>query len=63
MQDCLPKLPAHFRGAFELHVQGLQYTEIASALGIAPGTVGTRIMRARRQLRDLLESSQVPAAA
>jgi RNA polymerase sigma-70 factor, ECF subfamily len=63
VQDCLPRLPDHFRGAFELHVQGLQYTEIASALGIAPGTVGTRIMRARRQLRDLLESSQVPAAA
>ncbi|GII96244.1 RNA polymerase sigma factor [Sinosporangium siamense] len=33
---------------------GLGYEEIAQALGISPGTVGSRLFRARRKLRDAL---------
>lgn len=43
------------RQAFELHyAYGLRYTEIASRLGIAMGTVATRLHRARAQLRGEL---------
>jgi RNA polymerase sigma-70 factor (ECF subfamily) len=43
------------RQAFELHyVHGLRYTDIASRLGIAMGTVATRLHRARAQLRSEL---------
>ena len=36
-------------------VQGLDYKEIAEVLGVALGTVESRIFRARQRLRPLLE--------
>jgi RNA polymerase sigma-70 factor (ECF subfamily) len=35
--------------------EGLSYAEIAQRLSIPPATVGTRLLRARRRLRELLE--------
>jgi len=50
----MAELPAELRGAFELHTfDGCSYKEIASRLGIPAATVGTRILRARRRLREL----------
>jgi RNA polymerase sigma-70 factor, ECF subfamily len=52
----LATLPGDMREAVILRdVQGLEYKEIAEALGVALGTVESRIFRARQRLRPLLE--------
>ena len=52
----LATLPADMREAVVLRdVQGLEYKEISEALGVALGTVESRIFRARQRLRPLLE--------
>ena len=49
------RLPQVYRKAYLLFAaQGRSYREIADDLGISPRTVGTRILRARRQLRQIL---------
>jgi RNA polymerase sigma-70 factor (ECF subfamily) len=51
----LAGLDAEFRAAYELHaIDGRSYLEIAEALRIPRSTVGTRLLRARRKLRELL---------
>lgn len=53
----LATLPEDLRGAVVLRdVQGLDYREIAEALGVPLGTVESRIFRARQRLRPLLEA-------
>lgn len=50
------------RSAFELfELEGKSYDEVAAALQISRSTVGVRVLRARRRLRELL-SSRVAAA-
>ena len=45
-------------------VQGLSYEEAASALGLAVGTVKSRLSRARTRLRDeLIARGELPAAS
>jgi len=52
----LASLPDELREAVVLRdVQGLEYREIAEALGVPLGTVESRIFRARQRLRPLLE--------
>ena len=52
-------LPTEHRAAFVLHeLHGLDDAEIASMLGIAPGTVRTRLFRARAALRIALAEEQ-----
>lgn len=49
-------LPAPQRSALALfYLEDLSVAEIAIALDVAPGTVKTRLMHARRKLRALLE--------
>lgn len=48
------QLPADFRAVFQLHRDGLGYQAIAERLGIPRATVGTRLLRARRLLREHL---------
>lgn len=49
------KLPDEQRAAFELFAfDGRSYDEIAADQKIAKATVGTRILRARQKIRDLL---------
>jgi RNA polymerase sigma-70 factor, ECF subfamily len=49
------QLPDEQRAAFELFAfDGRSYDEIAAAQKIAKATVGTRILRARQKIRDLL---------
>jgi RNA polymerase sigma-70 factor (ECF subfamily) len=52
----LARLPEEFRRAYEMkEIERKSYAEIAAALGIPPATVGTRILRARRRLKQILE--------
>jgi RNA polymerase sigma factor (sigma-70 family) len=57
LQDALGKLPADFRSVFVLRAgHGMSVAEAAECLGIAEGTVKTRLHRARLRLQELLES-------
>ena len=48
-------LDDEFRRAYQLHaIERRSYKEIATTLGIPINTVGTRLLRARRKLRELL---------
>jgi RNA polymerase sigma-70 factor, ECF subfamily len=52
----LAALPEKHRVILTLRdIQGLTYEDIAGVLGISPGTVDSRIHRARRRLRTILE--------
>jgi RNA polymerase sigma-70 factor (ECF subfamily) len=58
------QLDDEFRRVYELHaVDGKSYKEIADALGIPGSTVGTRLLRARRRLKELLVAELARAAA
>ena len=60
--ESLGRLESPFREVLELHFLNSQsYRDISSALGIPTGTVGTRIMRARKKLRTML-ADQLEAA-
>lgn len=55
VQEALAELPRTFREAVVLRdIEGLTYDEIAEVLGVAIGTVRSRIARGRRRLSDLL---------
>ena len=56
MRDALDSLPADWRDVLLLtELAGMTYPEIATALGIAEGTVGSRRTRALALLRERLE--------
>jgi len=49
-------LPALYREPFVMrHLQGWSYAEIGEVLGMPVDTVETRLVRARRQLREALK--------
>ena len=51
----LEKLPDEQRTVFKMFTfDGKNYDEIAAAQGIAKATVGTRILRARLRIREIL---------
>jgi RNA polymerase sigma-70 factor (ECF subfamily) len=55
VRSALDQLDPELRAIFTLKEEsGLSYHEIASALDIPEGTVGSRLNRARRELRKLL---------
>lgn len=55
----LPELAAEYREVFILReLQGLSYAEIGQTLGIPPGTVDSRLYRARSELRKRLKGYQ-----
>jgi len=52
----LTALPRHYREPYEMFsFEGKSYEEISSQLGLPCRTVGTRINRARKKLRGLLQ--------
>lgn len=54
----IARLDDDLREVIELHeLEGLSYREIGSRIDIPPGTVGTRLVRARARLRVLLEAA------
>ncbi len=62
LRAAVAKLPAELRVVYELRIHGNRsHQEIARLLGIATMTVGTRLLRARRRLRDLLLPHTVDA--
>lgn len=61
IEDALPQMAEEFRAPVVLRdVMGMDYAEIADTLGIAPGTVRSRISRGRRQLAGLLGNQDPP---
>jgi RNA polymerase sigma-70 factor (ECF subfamily) len=55
VRAAIPRLPEDVRECYRLHaLEGWDYADIAKALKIPIGTVGTRLLRARRKLRELL---------
>jgi RNA polymerase sigma factor (sigma-70 family) len=59
VDDALRRLPPDFRAAVVLRdLCGLDYAEIAEVLGLAPGTVRSRIARGRSALVRLLEPTR-----
>ena len=56
MAAAIARLDDDFRVVYELkEIEKKSYDEIAATLGIRKATVGTRIMRARRKLKTILE--------
>jgi RNA polymerase sigma-70 factor (ECF subfamily) len=56
LRAALDRLESPFREIVELHCESrCSYKEISERLRIPLGTVGTRLLRARRKLRSLLE--------
>lgn len=59
VQHALEELPVHFREILLLcEVEEMSYHEIAETLAIPPGTVMSRLSRARKALRALLLQKQ-----
>lgn len=55
LRAALERIPEEFRRVYQLHsLEGRSYNEIAEHLDIPKATVGTRLIRARRKLRELL---------
>ena len=55
IQKAMDELPAEFRDVLVLrHQEGLSYKEIAEIAQLAPGTVMSRLARARAKLREYL---------
>jgi RNA polymerase sigma-70 factor (ECF subfamily) len=65
IQNCLNRLPEDMRVVVIMcDVQGMDYAEIAEGVGVALGTVKSRLSRARARLRDCLQHVRelLPAA-
>ena len=55
IQHCLDALPAEFRTVVVMaDLQGLDYTEVATAVHVPLGTIKSRLARARLRLRECL---------
>ncbi len=64
LNEALSRLEAPFREIVELHCgRRCSYREISERLHIPVGTVGTRLLRARRKLRSLLAEAAPALAA
>jgi len=50
----LGRIGPEFRRVYELHCEGRSYDEIARELAIPKNTVGTRLIRARKKLKEIL---------
>ena len=57
LEKALSRLPANYRLLVAGHyLEGVQYEDLADALGMPLGTVKTHLHRAKKQLRMLLET-------
>jgi RNA polymerase sigma-70 factor (ECF subfamily) len=59
LESCLRRLPDDQREVLLLvALEDMRYEEVAAALGIPPGTVMSRLSRAREKLRLMMEGQQ-----
>jgi RNA polymerase sigma-70 factor (ECF subfamily) len=58
VRTALGQLSEKDRGALLLKAEGFGYGEIAAALGLAPGAVGTTLARARRRLVEAYRAEE-----
>ncbi|RIK45837.1 MAG: RNA polymerase subunit sigma-24 [Chloroflexi bacterium] len=58
VRAALRRLPERQRAVLALRAAGLSYSEIAAALGMRPGSVGTTLARAERALRDAYDTEE-----
>jgi RNA polymerase sigma-70 factor (ECF subfamily) len=58
----LDQLAERDRSALLMREEGLDYDEIAAALGLSRGSVGTTLARARRRLAEAYETAQAERA-
>ena len=64
LQNALAALPDDMRVALTMSaVEGRRYEDIAQVLGVAPGTVKSRISRARVRLSEILSGKREPLPA
>jgi len=57
LEKAIARLPANYRLIIAAHyLDGVQYADLAEALGLPLGTVKTQLHRAKQQLRRLLET-------
>ena len=57
LEKAISRLPANYRLLIAAHyLEGVQYDDLAEALGLPLGTVKTQLFRAKQQLRRLLET-------
>ncbi len=60
LRAAIEQLPEKYRTVITLyHLQGKQYEEIATVLGLPMGTVKTHLFRAKEHLRTLLTAQEV----
>jgi RNA polymerase sigma-70 factor (ECF subfamily) len=58
LAHAVSQLDEEFRSVYRMHaVESLSYQEIAARLAIPQNTVGTRLARARKKLRAILEAA------
>jgi RNA polymerase sigma-70 factor (ECF subfamily) len=63
LRSCLEKLPIDFREVLVMReLEEMSYQEIADALGLALGTVMSRLSRARKRLEECAASRTLEAA-
>jgi RNA polymerase sigma-70 factor (ECF subfamily) len=60
IQACIARLPDYLKEVILLQLSGATYTQLALQLGLPASTVGTRLLRARRRLRSLLDTEIGP---
>ncbi len=56
LRSSIRRLPLVYRQVITLALEDMEYEEIAEVLGISQSNVGARLSRARRMLREALES-------
>jgi RNA polymerase sigma-70 factor (ECF subfamily) len=55
LAEAIDRLPEGYRAVFVMHdVEGYTHEEIASSLGVHPGTSKAQLFRARARLREAL---------
>lgn len=63
VRAAIERLPLRFRTVLALReLEGMAYTQIAEVLGVSLGTVESRLFRARRRLRVLLDPESTPSS-
>ena len=60
VRQALARLPRTQAVALVLRHSGLSYAEVAAAIGLAPGSVGTTVRRAESALREELDRDATP---